>query len=221
MGLNLSKGNMYNWLTHTWNAVKGACPHDCSYCYMRVWGVQKPLRLDEKEFKTDLGSGNFIFVGSSCDMFASEIPLAYIEKTLAHCSKFPGNRYLFQSKNPLGFTRVRHLLPKATALCVTIETNRVYDKFMGKTPSPLERARTMVLFENFPKYVTVEPIMDFDIPAMTEYIKHCGPEQVNIGADSGGNNLPEPPAEKIHFLIDELTKFTKVVLKPNLKRIYF
>ena len=45
------------------------------------------------------------------------------------------------------------------------------------------------------------------------------PIQVNIGADSGGNNLPEPSKEKIIELIFELEKFTKVKQKKNLKRL--
>ena len=33
MSLNESKGNMYSWVTHTWNTIKGECPHGCTYCY--------------------------------------------------------------------------------------------------------------------------------------------------------------------------------------------
>ena len=90
---------MYEFVTHTWNTIKGACPHDCSYCYMKRWGKQNPDRFDEKELKTDLGNGNFIFVGSSCDMFADDIPETWILRTLEHCFKY-NNRYLFQTKNP-------------------------------------------------------------------------------------------------------------------------
>jgi hypothetical protein len=50
-------------------------------------------------------------------------------------------------------------------------------------------------------------------------IKECAPVQVNIGADSGHNHLPEPPAEKVLELIAELEKITKVVQKPNLARL--
>ena len=65
MGLNKSKGQMYEWINFTWNTIKGACPHDCKYCFMKQWGQLNPVRFDEKELNTDLGSGNFIFVGSS------------------------------------------------------------------------------------------------------------------------------------------------------------
>ena len=100
MGLNKSKGNMYEFITHTWNTIKGRCYHDCSYCYMKRWGALRPVRFDTKELKTDLGTGNFIFVGSSCDMFAEDIPDKWITLTLQHCEKFGGNKYLFQTKNP-------------------------------------------------------------------------------------------------------------------------
>ena len=66
--LNKQKGNMYGFVTHTWNAIKGKCPHDCEYCYMKVF-PQGELRLDEKEFKTDLGRNNIVFVGSSLAFF--------------------------------------------------------------------------------------------------------------------------------------------------------
>src|SRR3990167_1900105 len=30
--LNKQKGNMYGFVTHTWNPIKGKCSHNCSYC---------------------------------------------------------------------------------------------------------------------------------------------------------------------------------------------
>jgi len=85
--LNKTKGNMYPWVSHTWNPIKGKCPHDCSYCYMKRF-PQGELRLDEKALKDNLGEGNFIFVGSSCDMWSNDIPSLWIKKVLEHCRKF-------------------------------------------------------------------------------------------------------------------------------------
>jgi hypothetical protein len=70
-----------------------------------------------------------------------------------------------------------------------------------------------------PLYITIEPIMDFDIDEMVEYIQQCDPKQVNIGADSMKSNLPEPSKEKVVKLIAELKKFTIVHEKSNLRRI--
>jgi hypothetical protein len=211
--LNKSKGNMYEWVTHTYNTIKGTCPHDCSYCYMKRWGKLNPVRFDEKELKTDLGTGNFIFVGSSCDMFANDIQKKWIDNTLKYCFNF-NNKYLFQTKNPerIHFFDFDY---KNSIFCTTIETNRWYPEIMNNCPTPQNRAYYMPIGN----YVTIEPIMDFDLKHFIDLIKMCSPKQVNIGADSGNNKLPEPPKEKIIELIKELEKFTIVKQKSNLKRL--
>ena len=215
MGLNKSKGNMYDFVTHTWNTIKGTCTHDCSYCYMKRWGKLNPVRFDEKELKTNLGSGNFIFVGSSNDMFSNDIPREWIQKTIDHCNKFE-NHYLFQTKNPSRLLEFE--LPINSVVCTTIETNRIYLGIMGNSPLPNDRS--IGLSQNKrPKYITIEPIMDFDMDELVELISTCNPIQVNIGADTGNNKLPEPSREKVLSLINELGKFTKVKQKKNLKRI--
>ncbi|MDH6308001.1 DNA repair photolyase [Dysgonomonas sp. PFB1-18] len=227
MSLNISKGNMYDFVTHTWNTVKGSCPHDCGYCYMKRWGKLKDPRLDETEFKTDLGSGNFIFVGSSNDLFAEEYPGFWIDRTLDYCKHFD-NRYLFQSKNPDRFLRetvdpvdkkLVHPVLLKSVFCTTIESNRYY-VVMRNAPAPVDRAKaTKEISEHIPTYVTIEPIMDFDLPELVSLVKMCNPTQVNIGADSGNNSLPEPCKEKVLELIAALSEFTTVKQKKNLGRL--
>lgn len=217
MGLNISKGNMYPFVTHTWNTVKGKCPHNCSYCYMKQF-KQSELHFDKKELRTDLGKGNFIFVGSSCDMFAWDIPIEWIEKTLAHC-KGTHNEFLFQSKNPHRFISFYGQYPNAT-FGTTIESNRNYLSY----PAPSIEDRYTGIHrvgkdDGEKAMVTIEPIMDFDLKPMIEMFEDIEPEWVNIGADSKGHNLPEPPAEKIRELIQELEKFTTVKIKKNLNRL--
>lgn len=213
--LNKSTGNMYEWVTHTWNTVKGRCPHNCSYCYVKRWGKQSEMHFDEKELRTELGSGNFIFVGSGCDMFAEGIPEDWIKKTLKHCDKYPENRYLFQSKNPAGLRRV---LPSNSVVCVTLETNRYYPSVMNESPMPYDRVAEMQLIRH-PLYLTIEPIMMFDLDEFINMIHNVQPMQVNIGADSGRNGLPEPDGMAIRELIGELSRFTVVKEKSNLKRL--
>jgi len=220
VGLNKCKGNMYGFVNFTFNTVKGKCPHDCSYCYMKRF-PQKPVRFDEKELKTDLGSGNFIFVGSSCDMFADEIPKEWIEKTIEHCNKYPQNKYLFQSKNPINFLNFAYELDKKFILTTTIETNRktFIEKYSGGNSFENRIEGIFCCSTLYETIITIEPIMDFDTFVMIENIKEASPFQINIGADSGNNNLPEPSKEKIMELISELEKFTVVHQKPNLKRL--
>ena len=219
MVLNKQKGNMYGFVTHTWNVIKGKCPHDCKYCYMKIF-PQGNLRFDEKELKTNLGEGNFIFVGSSCDMFADGVTYTWkIETILEHCLKFPKNTYLFQTKNPEGYIKYLEILKKLrpnVILGTTIETNR--EGFNYNAPTVLERIRSMEI-KGFRKMVTIEPVIDFDVTILLDLIKRVNPEFVNIGADSKNHNLPEPSWYKIGNLINELKKFTEVRGKENLKRL--
>lgn len=219
---------MYEFVTHTWNTIKGKCPHDCSYCYMKRWGKQPELHFDEKEFKEfdrdieKYGEGQFIFVGSSCDMWAQEIPDKWIERTLHHCEQFD-NKYLFQTKNPdriLDFIHTRVISDKSI-VCTTIESDIYYPDIMKNAPLPIERAIAMdELNRVVDTYVTIEPIMDFNLANMIKMVKRCYPKQVNIGANSWNKvKLPEPEPGKLLELIAELKKFTKVHLKKNLKRI--
>ena len=86
MGLNLSKGDMYKFVNYTWNPIKGKCLHDCSYCYMKQINPNaNPPRLAEYELNTDLGCGRSIFIGSSTDMFAEDIPSEWIAIVLDYC----------------------------------------------------------------------------------------------------------------------------------------
>jgi len=204
---------MYAFVDYTYNAIKGRCQYDCNYCFMKRFKLNEP-RLDEKEFKTDLGNGNFIFVGSSIDMFADTIPSEWIESTLEHCRRYD-NKYLFQSKNPMSFSKWQ--FPRDTVLGTTIETNRSYN--VSKAPHPHDRIIGLLNTPEFPKMIAMEPIMDFDIEIITGWIKSLLPLWVVIGADSKGHGLPEPPKRKIESLIFILRQVTEVKLKKNLNRL--
>ncbi len=217
--LNKQKGNMYGWVTHTWNPIRGKCPHDCKYCYMKVF-PQGELRLDEKTANDKLGVGNTIFVGSSCDMFAEKVPKEWIKRVLTHCLANPDNTYLLQTKNPKRFLEFYNhsWMGNNYIYGTTIETNRVYVSRFGDLPIPMERKQFMVKIKGI-KLVSIEPILDFDLEPLVRMIKEIEPKFVSIGADSKGHNLPEPSPEKVKALIEELKKFTEVKIKPNLKRL--
>lgn len=217
--LNTQKGNMYPWLTHTWNVIKGKCPYDCRYCYMKKY-TQADLHFDKEELKTDLGSGNTIFVGNSCDMFAANISHSWIAAILEHCSFYSNNNYLFQTKNPFRYFELLddYLFPSKIILCSTIESDIIY-KQISKSPDVITRYIAMKKLDTR-KIITIEPVMDFNTSVMVQWMKEIAPEFVSIGADSKGHNLPEPSSEKIHELFIALSEFTEVKLKSNLKRLY-
>jgi hypothetical protein len=174
---------------------------------------QTALRLDEKALTDDLG-GKFVFVGSSTDMWAKEVPYEWIQKVLYHV-RYMKAVCLFQSKNPARF--IDYAFPQDTILGTTIESNRYYPE-ISKAPAPMERKLALHYLAN-PVIVSIEPILDFDLDVFTQWIKEIKPKFVSIGADSGNNHLPEPPASKIKALIGELQGITQVKIKDNLKRI--
>lgn len=221
--LNTSKGNMYSFITHTFNMIKGQCLHECRYCFMKRWGALSPIHFDDSELKTDLGSGNFIFVGSSTDDFAEGVPSEWIIKMLDHCEKHD-NRYLFQSKNPARFLEfIEHPVFRKAVVCTTIESNRFYPEVMGNSPRIESRVQAMaeLAAKGIPTYVTCEPLLEFDLE-LVSMLKACHPQQVNVGRNSRREIfLPEPTANDVQVLISELSTFTKVVLKKNAKVWFF
>ena len=225
MALNeISKNsNMYEFVTHTWNPIRGRCPHDCSYCYVKQMAKRfgaNEINLAEKEFSTPLGENKTIFVGSSCDMWADEIPEEWIYDTLRYCWKYPSNNYFFQSKNPKRMWELREHIPWDSILCATIETNRSYWQ-MGKSPSTETRAAYMAALSHyFPIMVTIEPVIDFDPGGLIDLIMVSRAYQVNIGADSGKNDLPEPSWIKVEKLITIMKELGLCVhQKKNLARL--
>jgi len=219
MGLNVQKGNMYPWVTHTWNPIRGRCPHACTYCYMHVFDATiGELRLAERELDTPLGEGRTIFIGSSVDMFATAVPTEWIQKVLEHCIQHPANTYLFQSKNPARFLEFAEgAFPPKVILGTTIETNRYYN--VSRAPHPIDRINAMAELAGYDKMVSIEPIMDFDLHQMASWMEMLHPKFVSIGADSQGHSLQEPSGEKIAELIGALGRFTEVREKSNLQRL--
>ena len=225
-------GNMYEFITHTWNPIIGKCPHDCKYCYVIYkYGQMKneTLRIDKDCLRDDFGTGKFIFVGSGVDLFANDISEEWIIRTLDKCHQDNNdlfgvrNKYLFQSKNPsrmLQFTD--HPVFQNSVVCTTIETNRYNPSIMNKAPHVEERAIAMnkIADRGIETYLTIEPIMAFDKDELVRLVRMCRPTQVNIGANTNTNiRLPEPTKLEIFSLVSEIENECKVELKSNLGRI--
>ena len=77
---------MYEFVTHTWNPIKGRCYHDCAYCYMKILVPNpQPIHFDESELNGLFSENQFIFIGSSTDVFASDVPSEWITAILDFC----------------------------------------------------------------------------------------------------------------------------------------
>lgn len=227
MVLKKSVGNMYPWVTHTHCHLGGECPHRCSYCYVNSFPFGRPekyngpLRLIEKEFSVNYGTGKTIFVENCNDLFAKEVSDVFIDAVIQHCQQWPGNTYVFQTKNPARYIYRQWKaggLPNNFILGTTIESNR-WHAAMGNAPGPIDRMMAMKELQGR-KFVTIEPVMDFDVDTLASWIDRIMPEFLNLGADSKNNHLPEPTIEKILAFTEKLAGYgIELREKHNLGRL--
>ena len=237
MPIKKSQGNMYPWVDATHSHLGGECQHKCSYCYVgssrsgRAPRYCGDIRLLDNEFNVSYDKktlervcGKFpatIFIEHMNDLFEKDVPSEFIIKILDHCKKYPDNTYVLQTKNPARFQEFLGDLPPNRILGTTIESNRHYPNVMGNSPKPELRYDGMLdlpLEERL--FVTLEPILDFDVDVLAGWIVDIMPEFLNLGADSKGNGLIEPTVEKIMELTDKLNKFgVELREKHNLNRL--
>jgi len=182
------------------------------------------LRFDYSELRENLGTGKFIFVGSSIDMWASDVPSEWIESVLVYCCSFPDNKYLFQSKNPERFFDFLDKMPPNRVLATTIETNRqTVINSVSKAPSLINRKAAMVGLGLAGEtiQITIEPIMQFDEQVLHLWMYQISPSMIAIGADSKGHHLPEPTGEQISSLLELLKTIPgcEIILKKNLHKL--
>jgi len=225
MSLKESKGNMYPWVTHQHCHLGGECPHHCVYCYVNSFPFGRPekytgpLRLIEKEFDVKYGTGKTIFIENCNDLFAAEVLDTFVGKILEHCRKHRDNTYVFQTKNPANYLQWLPLMPLNFILGCTIETNRNIPK-ISKAPKPVDRARAMNCLTGQRRFITIEPVLDFDVDILADWIRRINPEFLNLGADSKNNHLPEPTVEKIIELTEKLKGYgIELREKHNLSRL--
>lgn len=224
MPLTEAKGNMYPWVTHMHAELGGECVHKCSYCYVNNprWGRAPrycgDVRLIEAETKTRFGTGKVIFKEHMNDLFAVGVSDEIIVKIIAHCHQWPENTYVFQTKNPARYF-ARNCFPIKSIFGTTIETNRNLPKSISIAPQPRERASAMASL-SADKFVTIEPVMDFDVDILAGWIDKIRPKFLNLGADSKNHNLPEPTVEKIMALVSKLKEYgIELREKHNLGRL--
>lgn len=228
MGLNKATGDMYNWVNFTHTHLRGQCPHACHYCYARRGRAQRhyqgELRLKEDQLKVPYNKQGVYFIEHMMDLFADGVPDVFVTMILFHCQQFPENDYVFQSRNvPRMLTRLSNLAATMKFIIgTTAETNRSCD-CVNFAPSTMNRLEWM---GKRPKdmrgYVTVEPIIDFNMDIFSQAIIDARPDFVNIGADSKGCGLNEPAKEKIFELSGILLRSgIPVRFKNNLDRIVY
>ena len=214
MSLTKSKGNMYDWCTHTHSHLRGKCSHACGYCYVQAMAKRFPamaekysgeITLDREELEVNYGKGRTIFIEHMNDLFAAEVTADHIIEIMCHCRDYPDNRYVFQSKNPNRMRFFEDMLPSNSICGTTIESNFIHE-CMDKAPSPYQRAEGIDYMgrRDIETFITIEPILKFNVIDFALMIIRCNPSFVNIGADSKGHGLEEPTYDEVMDLYRRL-----------------
>ena len=224
-GSNMSR--MYNH-ARTWNPFVG-CLFDCVYCrpsfqrqlmrqkqrcllcyyYLPHYHPERLKRIPNSKIVFVCGCGDISWCSPK---FVKKI----IERIKEHNKRCPDKIYYFQSKDPACFSPFLDEFPENVFLLTTLETNR--DKgymLISHAPMPSVRFERFLNLDYPRKALTIEPIMDFDLPVFLSWIKQIKPKFVYVGYNSRPKQvkIPEPPLSKTLKLIEELEKFTKVYRK--------
>ncbi|MDD4986113.1 MAG: hypothetical protein PHQ43_10070 [Dehalococcoidales bacterium] len=157
--------------------------------------------------------GAFVFVSSMGDIsFATK---AQVSRILNVVRSFPDTSFLFCTKDPEAYLHWEDLsLPQNLYLGATIETNVVYPG-VSHAPAPFNRYRALGVMGHPRKFVSVEPVMDFDLKVMERWFRDIEPQIVEVGADNYGHSLQEPDAEKLATFLEKLRTFVPTVVEKD------
>ena len=227
--MNTEKGRkMFTIVSETWNPVTG-CQHDCIYCWARRLALTKlrhtqryregfKSRINPEEFRKRF-KGGVVFVSDMGDLWGEWVPDDWIRRVLNHIKRFSDTWFLFLTKNPQRYHDFLDEIPPNAILGASIETNRDYYYQEGhiprisRAPLPSRRYRAMKELDWPLKFISIEPILDFDLEVFTRWIEEINPFMVYIGYDNYSHKLPEPPLAKTRELIKRLEDFTLVIRK--------
>ncbi len=230
-------GKMFEFITETWNPVAGECPYDCyrdpvtlkpgcwakklisRYKYAKYQG---PPRLDEKVMRKVPDKG-FSFVQDMSDI--STLGVEDTKRLLWEIKYNPDATYLLLTKNPIWYLNMLSAdvsFPENVVFGATIETNEEIK--CSKAPSPgarfwgLHHVHTWM--PDAKTFISVEPIMEFNLDQMINGILDTKPWAVAVGYDNYYNGLVEPPLEKTRTLIKCLREAGITVYEKTLREAW-
>jgi len=212
----------YLWSTHR------GCSFDCLYCSskrlnVRFGGDPCEIRRLKGEWKssnisTRLPINSGIFISPYNDLMT--VGDNDIKEVLQICNMLKSSSFIFQTKDPAKYFDYIDLIPQGSWLGTTISSTINRLDIEPNAPLLSGRYTSMVCLPfAYKKFVTIEPIMDFELDTMIEWMSEIKPDVIFIGGNTSNVKLPEPTPDELIELIEQLRKITTVYLKSNLKRL--
>lgn len=203
------------------------CYFGCTYCAFRN-SLKRSACLKCRDFephehlesfnktppRTSESEGDFVTLGMNGDIAFA--PDTWFLKAVEYCERWYDRTFMVQSKHPQMLARWNW--PSNVVLGTTIETNRTniwtadeplncridYADLSG-APNPVIRKETLITHDR-DVAVTIEPVLDFELYVLLNWMIELQPKIIWIGYDSRPerNKLPEPELAKTEELIDRL-----------------
>lgn len=215
----------------TWPVFVG-CDFGCTYCHARKMALTRLRRhpryrdgfkpqLIPVELLRKFQPGQFVFVGYMGDIsFASR---EVVEIILDAIRENPQTTFLFCTKNPAVYLQWGVIYPDNLYLGATIESNFDYghtEYSITKAPAPEIRFMAMEAVDHSKKFISIEPVMDFHLRTLVDWMKAIKPDIIEIGPDNYHNDLPEPENWKLRRFIEYLRQFCpNVIEKKGIERL--
>lgn len=203
----------------TWNVFVG-CAFNCTYCNARKTALTRlknsprykdgfTPHLVESELTREFRPGDFVFVSYMGDIAFAPRPVVGL--ILSHIRNQPEVNFLFCSKEPRLYLQWGFDWPDNLYLGATIETDK--DLGLTEAATPGHRYVAMRYLDHPQKFISIEPICDFNLVTLLKWMYDIRPEIIEVGADNYHNDLPEPPWEKVEKLILGLEGFCPTVVR--------
>lgn len=232
----MTEKRMFSFVTvPDWNPIGGYCRHECynKRCWATLlkdrYGMKKYIGepfIVEKELQRKFGKNDFVFVEDMNDLFGDWVPFSMFLRVLKYTDLFPSTKFLFCTKNPKRYLEIiasGYNFKNNHVLGSTVETNRNISS-LGKAPTQQARFECLNKLNVFARgriFVSVEPIMDFDLKELADQIIKLAPWGVAIGYnnyDSANFHLPEPALAKTLALIKLLEDAGITVFRKSLRK---
>lgn len=218
---------MFSFVTKTWNPVVG-CMHNCVYCWARQLANTKlreteryrngfTPQLIKKELNVTFRNGDFVFVCDMGDLFGNWVPSDWIYKVLNVIGALKFTDFLLLTKNPQRY--MSYPIPTNCILGATIESDQNYQS-VSDAPLQFDRLYFMLKLAEAKRhklFISIEPILDFNLELFANMLIRIRPWAVAIGYDNYGCGLPEPSLAKTMKLIEKLENANITVYRKTLR----